>query len=61
MKLGAQVIGNASIEEIDDSIKEKLIEPVLREMGCGPFMLNHLNVSGMIYWLAEQCYVRWHA
>ncbi len=54
------VLGNASPEEIDSLIGEKMIEPVLAEMGCGPFMLNYLNVSGMVYWLAEQCYVRWH-
>lgn len=54
------VIGKFSIEELDSLIKERLVDPVLDEMGCGPFMLNHMNVSGMIYWLAEQCYVRWH-
>lgn len=54
------LLGTASIEEIDNSIREHLIESVLEEMGCGPFMLNYLNVSGMIYWLAEQCYIRWH-
>ena len=54
------VLGKASPEEIDSLIGEKMIEPVLAEMGCGPFMLNYLNVSGMVYWLAEQCYVRWH-
>ncbi|GFE94729.1 hypothetical protein DmAi_27880 [Acetobacter persici] len=47
-------------EEIDVIIKERLIEPVLNEMGNGPFVLNYLNVGGMIYWLAEQCYIRWH-
>ncbi|MHA3792582.1 ABC-three component system protein [Sphingomonas sp. YL-JM2C] len=54
-------LDKASTEEIDSLISEKMIEPVLAEMGCGPFMLNYLNVSGMVYWLAEQCYIRWHA
>lgn len=53
-------LGELSSEEIDSLINEKLVEPVLAEMGCGPFMLNYLNVSGMVYWLAEQCYIRWH-
>lgn len=55
------LLGNTSNEEIDRLIGEKLVDPVLQEMGCGPFMLNHMNVGGMVYWLAEQCYVRWHA
>jgi len=46
---------------IDGMIRDKLITPVLHEMGCGPFMLNYANVAGMVYWLAEQCYVRWHS
>lgn len=54
------VLGTADASQIDDIVKRELIEPVLSEMGCGPFVLNHNNVAGMIYWLAEQCYVRWH-
>lgn len=46
---------------VDTMIRDKLIAPVLDEMGCGPFMLNYANVAGMVYWLAEQCYVRWHS
>lgn len=55
------LLASASAEIIDSVVKEKLIDPVLEEMGCGPFMLNYLNVGGMVYWLAEQCYIRWHA
>lgn len=54
------ILASASITEIDDAVKRELVDPVLKEMGCGPFMLNHNNVAGMVYWLAEQCYVRWH-
>lgn len=54
------ILATASITDIDDVVKRELIDPVLGEMGCGPFMLNHNNVAGMVYWLAEQCYVRWH-
>ena len=55
------LLASSPQEVIDVVIKAKLIDPVLAEMGSGPFMLNYLNVSGMIYWLAEQCYIRWHA
>lgn len=54
------MLGSSSIEEIDITIMEKMVEPIIHEMGCGPFMLNYNNVSGMVYWLAEQCYIRWH-
>jgi hypothetical protein len=54
------MLGHATAAEIDGIVMSELIEPVLAEMGCAPFMLNHMNVSGMVYWLAEQCYVRWH-
>jgi hypothetical protein len=54
------VLTSAKPEQIDGLIASNLVEPVLAEMGRGPFMLNHLNVGGMVYWLAEQCYVRWH-
>jgi len=30
-------------------------------MGVGfeHFTINHAHVRGMIYWLADRCYVRW--
>jgi len=55
------MLAKSSINEIDAEILAKLITPVLNEMGCGPFMLNYNHVTGMVYWLAEQCYIRWHA
>jgi len=54
------ILGTSSISEIDAEILVNLITPVLNEMGCGPFMLNYNHVTGMVYWLAEQCYIRWH-
>jgi hypothetical protein len=47
--------------EIDQLISSQLVDPIIEEMGTGPFMLNYLHVHGMVYWLAEQCYIRWHA
>lgn len=55
------LLSTASSNEIDAEIIAKLINPVLSEMGCGPFMLNYNHVMGMVYWLAEQCYIRWHS
>lgn len=57
----APFLGDYPKDEIDRLIHHHLITPVIDEMGHGPFMLNHTNVSGMVYWLAEQCYIRWHS
>lgn len=54
------MLGISANHEIDAAIKAKLVEPILKEMGCGPFMLNYNHVYGMVYWLAEQCFIRWH-
>lgn len=53
-------VNTMSIEEIDRLVKEKVVNPILAEAGGGTFLLNHNHVLGMVYWLAEQCFVRWH-
>jgi hypothetical protein len=37
-----------------------IVDPTVLE--CGPTILemDHNTAMGMIYWLAEQCFVRWH-
>lgn len=54
------ILSSASATDIDLTIRRCLVDPVIAEMGCGPFMLNYNHVVGMVYWLAEQCYIRWH-
>ena len=46
--------------EIDKLIVAKVIQPVLQEIGESPFLINHGHAAGMVYWLAEQCFIRWH-
>lgn len=41
-------------------ITERVVKPTIEECGCGAFNLNHAIVMGMIYWLAEKCFVSWH-
>lgn len=47
---------------IDKIIEEKIIQPIIDDMGAGfeHFTLNHAHIRGMIYWLADRCYVRWN-
>ncbi|MEQ1521461.1 MAG: ABC-three component system protein [Aestuariivirga sp.] len=52
--------GIATTVELDQIIASKVIQAVVDEYGFGTFALNHGLVSGMTYWLAERCYVRWH-
>lgn len=48
-------------QQIDQIIEEKIVQPTLNDMGAGfeHFTINHAHVRGMIYWLADRCYVRW--
>lgn len=46
---------------IDRLVAEKVVVPVLEEYASGTFSLNHGLAQGMIYWLADRCFVRWHA
>ncbi|MEA2876057.1 MAG: hypothetical protein QOF14_1253 [Hyphomicrobiales bacterium] len=37
-----------------------IVEPTVTECGASVFEIDHNTAMGMIYWLAEQCFVRWH-
>lgn len=54
------LIGNTSSDEIKKLTKEKVVDPVMGELSDDIMGINYNHVSGMIYWLAEQCFVRWH-
>jgi hypothetical protein len=45
---------------INKLIAERIIYPLCDEVGAGVFTLDAGLVIGMLYWLAEQCFVRWH-
>lgn len=53
--------GEVPTEAFDSIIHSQVIETVVSEYGLGAFSLNHGLVLGMTYWLADRCYVRWHA
>lgn len=54
-------LSTLSSGEVDQLILEALLMPLIDELGYGEFHLDANLVFGMLYWLAEQCYVRWHA
>jgi len=55
------VCGEVTTTQIDQIISSRVIKAVVEEYGLGTFALDHGLVLGMTYWLAERCYVRWHA
>lgn len=46
--------------QINELIKDKVIEPTTAAWGGSVLVINHSEAMGMVYWLAEQCFVRWH-
>lgn len=54
-------LGTDNQFEINTLISDRVVTPVIVECGVDEFLLSHSIVRGMIYWLAERCFVRWHA
>jgi hypothetical protein len=46
--------------QINEIVTKKIVEPVVAECGATVFKMNHALAMGMVYWLAEQCFLRWH-
>jgi len=46
--------------EIDELIEKKIVVPAIEDVGIDVFSLNHKTAMGMIYWLADNCRIRWH-
>lgn len=52
-------LDQAGIEAlVDEHIVAKIFEEYAE--GSDAFTLTQLHVRGMIYWLADKCFVRWH-
>jgi hypothetical protein len=53
-------ISNLSSVEVNQLMNELIIEPTVQECGASVFEVDHNVAMGMVYWLAEQCFIRWH-
>jgi hypothetical protein len=49
-----------NVTEINQLIHDTIVMPTIEQCGTSVFTLNHGVAMGMLYWLAEQCFVRWH-
>jgi hypothetical protein len=45
---------------VNKLMRHLIIEPTVRDCGASVFEIDDNTAMGMIYWLAEQCFVRWH-
>jgi hypothetical protein len=39
---------------------DRIVNPIVEECGGDIMSVNHNIVQGMVYWLAEQCFIKWH-
>jgi hypothetical protein len=53
-------IGQLSEIEFNQLVNDKVVAPTTTMCGGSTFTIDHSEAMGMIYWLAEQCFVRWH-
>lgn len=47
-------------EEINQLFDEKIVQPILEDIAGAEFHMSHAAAMGLIYWLADKCYIRWH-
>ncbi|MER9644731.1 ABC-three component system protein [Mesorhizobium sp. M0239] len=53
-------ISNCDEAQINKITNELIISPTVDDCGASVFEIDHNTAMGMVYWLAEQCFIRWH-
>lgn len=53
-------IPGKSEADINALVVDRIVNPIVEECGDDLLAINHNLVQGMVYWLAEQCFIRWH-
>ncbi|MGB3431736.1 ABC-three component system protein [Achromobacter sp.] len=46
---------------VDAAMLDNVISPSLRMLESNPLMLDKMDIQGLVYFLAGNCYVRWDA
>ena len=46
---------------VDAAMLDHVISPALQMLESNPLLLNKLDIQGLVYFLAGNCYVRWDA
>lgn len=53
-------IPEKSEAEINTLVLERIVHPIVEECSSELMGVSSNLVLGMVYWLAEQCFIRWH-
>jgi hypothetical protein len=54
------LLSELGVREIDELTEKLIVTPIIDECGIEVFDLDYHTAMGMIYWLADRCYVSWH-
>lgn len=55
------LIGELDRQGYNELVTSKIVRPLMDEVGDCPLSMDAVVTMGLYYWLAEQCFVRWHA
>lgn len=55
------LLGQVDRQGYNELVTQKIVLPLIDEVGEGVLSMDALVTMGLYYWLAEQCFVRWHA
>jgi hypothetical protein len=47
-------------QQVDCLIHDRVVVPLFNDIGVDVLDLDQNLIMGMVYWLGDQCYVRWH-
>jgi hypothetical protein len=53
-------LGELDVRQVDELTEKLIVTPIIDECGIEVFDLDYHTAMGMIYWLADRCYVSWH-
>ncbi len=53
-------LGSISLLDYNVILDEKVIQPTVADCCASILEIDHTVAMGMIYWLAERCFIRWH-
>lgn len=46
--------------DFDTMVHKEIVEPLNEQIGANPLGLSELTITGMLFWLAEKCHIKWH-
>lgn len=53
-------VGSLDRAQINQIVSVQIVNPMVEDCADDPLNFDHSTIMGMVYWLAEQCFVQWH-